>query len=131
MDFFSQKYLQQYNYLSTTRSGNHDIGKAIKNFQKFFALPVTGELDEATLEQMKKPRCGVPDVNNNGRVKRRSSYKRWRQSTFKYFLYKGEDMPESEQKRIIAKAFKIWSDAVRSLRFIPTSSTRDADLKLR
>lgn len=82
---------------------------------------------------MKKPRCGVPDVDDDmGRVKRYSVYgKKWWRSSFKYYLYKGEDMPESDQIRIIAKAFKYWSDAAPKLRFTKTYATRNANLKLR
>lgn len=37
--------------------------KKLSEMQKFFALQVTGRLDAETLAVMKKPRCGVPDVN--------------------------------------------------------------------
>lgn len=36
----------------------------LKKMQKFFALQETGEIDAQTVEIMKKPRCGVPDVAN-------------------------------------------------------------------
>lgn len=36
----------------------------LKKMQKFFALPETGEIDQETVDIMKKPRCGVPDVAN-------------------------------------------------------------------
>uniref|UniRef100_A0A3B3RV76 interstitial collagenase n=1 Tax=Paramormyrops kingsleyae TaxID=1676925 RepID=A0A3B3RV76_9TELE len=34
----------------------------LKEMQQFFRLKVTGVLDDKTLEVMKKPRCGVPDM---------------------------------------------------------------------
>lgn len=38
--------------------------KALKRMQKQLGLNETGELDKATVEAMKQPRCGVPDVAN-------------------------------------------------------------------
>lgn len=35
---------------------------AIRGYQRMAALPQTGQLDEATLAEMRKPRCGLPDV---------------------------------------------------------------------
>ncbi|XP_075698829.1 matrix metalloproteinase-21 [Rhinoderma darwinii] len=35
--------------------------EALKKFQKLNNLPVTGRLDDATINAMNKPRCGVPD----------------------------------------------------------------------
>lgn len=36
----------------------------LKKMQKFFGLPQTGDLDQSTIETMRKPRCGNPDVAN-------------------------------------------------------------------
>ena len=66
-----QKFLNQYHYISTSRSGNHNVDLAIRRFQQFAGLKVTGKLDFATIDQMKKPRCGLPDdVAGGGRVRR-------------------------------------------------------------
>lgn len=40
------------------------MAKKIKELQSFFGLQVTGKLDPTTMNVIKKPRCGVPDVAN-------------------------------------------------------------------
>lgn len=129
-----QKYLSDYHYLSPSRSGNHDVKTALKNFQKFFGLPLTGELDEETLYQMKKPRCGVPDVDENGgrlRIKRFSTWGKWRKTDLKYYLSFGEDMSEADQARVMARAFQMWSAVASKLRFTRTLSVSNADFRIR
>uniref|UniRef100_A0A6N2N2B7 Peptidase metallopeptidase domain-containing protein n=1 Tax=Salix viminalis TaxID=40686 RepID=A0A6N2N2B7_SALVM len=37
---------------------------ALKAYQKFYRLNVTGNLDSSTTQQMMIPRCGVPDIIN-------------------------------------------------------------------
>ncbi|KAL9970692.1 hypothetical protein ACROYT_G023103 [Oculina patagonica] len=132
---FALKYLKDYNYISRlSRSGYQDMTTAIKRFQKFFGLPETGRLDEETLYEMKKPRCGVPDVGYNGermRVKRYSTWhQKWRKTSLKYYLSYGEDLSHSKQDRIFSQAFKMWSDVARKLKFSRTYSVSDADLKI-
>ena len=56
-----QRFLNEYDYLSTSRSGNHDVQSAIKDFQRFAGLEVICELDQPTIRLMKTPRCGNPD----------------------------------------------------------------------
>ena len=129
-----QKYLSDYHYLSPSRSGNHDVKTALKNFQKFFGLPLTGELDEETLYQMKKPRCGVPDVDENGgrlRIKRFSTWGKWRKTDLKYYLSFGEDMSEADQARVMAQAFQMWNAVASKLRFTRTLSVSNADFRIR
>ena len=56
-----KRFLNEYDYLSTSRSGNHDVESAIKDFQRFAGLEVICELDEPTIRLKKTPRCGNPD----------------------------------------------------------------------
>lgn len=44
--------------------GSNSIVKKIKELQAFFGLQVTGKLDRSTMDVIKRPRCGVPDVAN-------------------------------------------------------------------
>lgn len=69
---FGQAYLNQ--FYSLEIEGSHLVqsmnrslmdGK-LREMQAFFGLTVTGKLDSNTLEIMKTPRCGVPDVGQYG-----------------------------------------------------------------
>ena len=127
-----QDYLRNYHYISPARSGNHNTTAAIENFQKFFGLPVTGELDEDTIYEMKKPRCGVPDVDVSGwREKRFATSGKWWKTNFKYYMTYGDDMSHDHQARIMARAFKYWSDAAPRLRFAKTNDLNKADFRIR
>ncbi len=48
---------------TASRSGSPDLRfiSALKDFQQVSGLPVTGVFDDATKAAMNKPRCGVPD----------------------------------------------------------------------
>lgn len=65
---FCQSYLKKFGYMQTLhRSGFESMAsttKALKKMQKQLGLNETGELDKVTVEAMKRPRCGVPDVAN-------------------------------------------------------------------
>ncbi|XP_076244472.1 matrilysin [Calliopsis andreniformis] len=61
-------FMKKYGYL---QSGTADsdalykestITEAIKALQKFGNIPITGQLDNMTLELMSAPRCGVVDI---------------------------------------------------------------------
>ncbi|XP_027047201.1 matrilysin-like [Pocillopora damicornis] len=125
----AMNFLSQYHYLSTSRSGNHDVNTAIKNFQRFAGLKVTGRLDRATVTLMKKPRCGMPDdVAARSRVRRYKTGSKWRKTHLTYFIQHGRDLPHSQQDRIFQRALQYWAD-VSGLSFSRSSSS-NADLKI-
>ena len=128
-----QKYLTEYHYISPSKSGNHDVGAAVKKFQKFFHLPETGEVDEETMNAMKKPRCGDPDVEEEeSRFRRYDAVRAWSKTSFKYYIkYSGQDLSASDQQRAIAGAFQKWKDACNVLTFTQTNDPSNTDFKIR
>ncbi|RWS00834.1 matrix metalloproteinase-14-like protein [Dinothrombium tinctorium] len=57
------KFLLKHGYLNgkQTRRSNVNITGAILGFQRFYKLEQTGKLDNETLREMRRPRCGNPD----------------------------------------------------------------------
>ncbi len=104
-------------------SGNHDARTAIKRYQKFMHLEQTGELDEPTLKEMKKPRCGNADVDESG--DRYKTGPKWRRTSLKYrFLNTSNDMSPIRVRAVIKEAFNRWSQ-VTPLRFTETTGRSD------
>ena len=92
--FICQNFLTQYGYISSSRSGNHDFSIAIRKFQEFFGLKISGILDSSTVNHMKKPRCGVPDVSEGGRFRRYVTGGKWSKTHLTYFVQPGQDLPK-------------------------------------
>ncbi|XP_014829052.1 PREDICTED: collagenase 3-like [Poecilia mexicana] len=84
--------------------------------QTFFGLQITGNLDADTLAMMKKPRCGVPDVD----VARFSTFGnnlKWDKNDLTYRIENyTPDMPAAEVDESIEKALQVWA-RVTPLRF--------------
>lgn len=59
-----QQYLNTYYGCPKERCNLFVLKDTLKKMQKFFGLPQTGALDQRTIETMRKPRCGNPDVAN-------------------------------------------------------------------
>ena len=134
MLFLQQNYLRTYHYISPTRSGNHDFETAVRKFQHFMNLPVTGQVDRATLNMMRKPRCGVPDVEDGAFESRKRRYStfgsKWSKTHLTYYLQHGQDLSTATQERVIERALQYWSE-VSPLTFSRINDTNNADLKMR
>ncbi|XP_054829424.1 interstitial collagenase-like [Eublepharis macularius] len=92
---------------SKSRSFN-SVTEKLKKMQKFFGLEVTGKVDAETLGVMKQPRCGVPDL---GGFTLTEGNPKWDKTNLTYRIEKyTQKLGESEVRRAIKKAFKLWSD---------------------
>ncbi|XP_012350103.1 matrix metalloproteinase-2 [Apis florea] len=54
-------YLPQSDLETGNLRTDDQLTDAIKNLQRFGGIPVTGDIDEATMKLMRLPRCGLPD----------------------------------------------------------------------
>ncbi|XP_068173233.1 matrix metalloproteinase-20-like [Antennarius striatus] len=95
----------------------------LKDMQMFFGLRATGELDSDTLEVMKSPRCGVPDVEEYSHIQRT----RWNKNVITYSIGRyTRDLPRRTVDLLVESAFRVWAGA-SSLTFV-RSPTRNADI---
>ncbi|XP_069325116.1 matrix metalloproteinase-27 [Eulemur rufifrons] len=107
----AQAYLNQFYSLEIegshlVQSKNRSLidGK-IQEMQAFFGLTVTGKLDSNTLEIMKTPRCGVPDVGQYG-----YTLPGWNKHNLTYRLMNyTPDMARADVDEAIQDALEVWS----------------------
>ncbi|CAM5152186.1 unnamed protein product [Eretmochelys imbricata] len=107
----AERYLLRFGYVEAegqTRSRQVSLGKALRRMQKQLGLEETGELDANTLDAMRAPRCGVPDVGSfltfEGDLK-------WDHNDLTYrVLNYSPDLDASVIDDAFARAFKVWSD---------------------
>ncbi|NWV50365.1 MMP10 protein, partial [Daphoenositta chrysoptera] len=117
---FAKKYLENFYDFKEEKAlfKAKDLDKMsdkIREMQSFFGLEVTGELNHQTLDMMKQPRCGIPDVRSYSTFPRSP---KWEKEDVTYgILNYTPDMPQADVEEAIARAFQLWS-SVTPLRFI-------------
>uniref|UniRef100_K7DE67 Stromelysin-1 n=1 Tax=Pan troglodytes TaxID=9598 RepID=K7DE67_PANTR len=109
-----QKYLENYYDLEkdvkqfVRRKDSGPVVKKIREMQKFLGLEVTGKLDSDTLEVMRKPRCGVPDV---GHFRTFPGIPKWRKTHLTYRIVNyTPDLPKDAVDSAVEKALKVWEE---------------------
>uniref|UniRef100_A0A182Y9D6 Peptidoglycan binding-like domain-containing protein n=1 Tax=Anopheles stephensi TaxID=30069 RepID=A0A182Y9D6_ANOST len=58
-------YLEKSNIETGNLRTIEELQHAVRSLQSYGGLEPTGTIDEATLELMRKPRCGSPDVSDS------------------------------------------------------------------
>ncbi|XP_077154613.1 collagenase 3-like [Ranitomeya variabilis] len=121
-----QKLAEEYlnKFYSSNAEEKSSFTERLEAMQRFFRMKVTGQLDTNTMNMMKAPRCGMPDVAEfstfNGRP-------RWQTNSITYrILNYTPDLPTGVVDDSIQKAFGVWSQ-VTPLRFTKVNRG-DADI---
>jgi hypothetical protein len=85
---------------------------ALKRFQSFAALPATGRINKATLEQVDLPHCSFPDVTTEELTLLSLSPPRWNTRNISYgFSNSTNQIPFPTVQQAIKTAFGIWTTA--------------------
>ncbi|CAL0311930.1 unnamed protein product [Lupinus luteus] len=154
-------YFNQFGYIPNAPSSSiftddfdDAFEAAVRNYQKNFNLNVTGILDNATLSQVVKPRCGVADIingttsMNSGKTNSTASsnntlkfhtvshytffseMQRWPEGTQELtYAFEPNNGLDDVVKGVFSNAFDRWSE-VTTITFRETTSYESADLTI-
>jgi len=122
-------YLEKFGYLDgmKQRSGNpfqRQLARtrAIKSFQEFADLPVTGQLDEETQRKMLAPRCGMTDSRT------RAGVSKWRKNQLTWaYVQPTTQIDSARVKSAIKESLAIWAQVV-PLTFTEVSPQSRSDM---
>ncbi|KAL3059362.1 hypothetical protein OYC64_011314 [Pagothenia borchgrevinki] len=114
-----ETWLKNYGYLLPHDLRTSDLRQekamqsAVAAMQRFYGIPVTGILDETTIEWMRRPRCGVPDHPHTTRRQRNKRYaltgQKWRDKKISYSISNfTPKVGEKDTQRAIRQAFNVW-----------------------
>ncbi|XP_007044491.2 PREDICTED: metalloendoproteinase 2-MMP [Theobroma cacao] len=151
-----KQYFNNFGYIPNSPTNfsddfNDELEKALKIYQQNFNLNVTGQLDDQTLQQIVRPRCGNADIvngtssMNSGKSSSFHTTGHFR-TTAHYAFFPGRPfwpanrrdltygfLPANELsdevKAVFTRAFEKWS-AVTPLTFTQTDSFFSADIKI-
>ena len=111
------QYLHDAGYLKFSKvlamsSNQQLIVTALRRFQEYAGIKITGKFDDATKEYMRKPRCGMPDVVNVRRRRRRfnnegSSWKH-RNITWALENSNNDGLTDNKVRQLFRNAFNKW-----------------------
>jgi peptidoglycan hydrolase-like protein with peptidoglycan-binding domain len=94
---------------------DEETQEALRAYQAFYGLPVSGRLDDISVGQMSLPRCGVPDIWNVedltfGISRFVLAGSRWDHTDFRYgFVNFTTGSARRRIRRAVRAAFRTWS----------------------
>ncbi|MFZ0370625.1 MAG: matrixin family metalloprotease [Halobacillus sp.] len=135
---YLKKYLKKFGYYHSCpcleEAFCKHLDKSVKDYQLYFGLSITGNLDEPTITQMQKPRCGLPDLLPGEDVREKvNDYSlsggRWENTNIRYFFQNGtSDISGTTEWDIMRQAMDRWAD-VTPLTFTQVTTEADADIR--
>ena len=139
-------FLKKFGYLKIAKSeqsghsylmDQESLITAVKQFQTFGGVTETGIIDEDTLELMRTPRCGLPDVNvEDGAARTRTKRfalqgSRWKKEELTYTVGRyPSGLSRSEVDTDVKKAFNMWQQA-SELTFVRKRTWDKVDIEIR
>lgn len=144
IDKSTVNFLTKFGYLNSAKSEHQSylldqesLITAVKQFQTFGGVTETGIIDGDTLELMRTPRCGLPDVNiEDGAARTRMKRfalqgSRWKKEKLTYSVGRyPSGLSRSEVDTDVKKAFNMWQQA-SGLSFVRKRSWDKVDIELR
>ncbi|XP_053219501.1 matrix metalloproteinase-25 isoform X1 [Podarcis raffonei] len=120
------EWLTRYGYLpqpdprAARLQSPEELKSAIRTMQRFAGLPVTGTMDQKTLDMMSHPRCSLPDIIGTSELMRRRRRRRryalsdsvWTKTSLTWHI---RSFPRTSQlnpykvRELISLAFRAWS----------------------
>lgn len=139
-----QQYLARFGYLDSevldtfgaghaaaaprAKEGTFDVHTetALSAFQERYGLDPTGTVDGATLDLMKKPRCGFPDT-----AEFVAQGNKWSTNALTYgFVEFCDDLTENEVRQAVQSALGYWA-AVTPLTFQEVANASNPEIRIR
>ncbi|EYC25419.1 hypothetical protein Y032_0012g1880 [Ancylostoma ceylanicum] len=143
------EYLHRFGYLSTATPSLRELRAALRLFQEVVGVEPTGEMDAATVEATRRPRCSQRDTRKQaGRSKRfaLSNTSKWDKKHFtglhelslKWFVSEyTNDLPKAIIRSTIQKAFQLWAKQANernlpkvTFHFEEAASKEEADINI-
>lgn len=128
LEAFGEEIPPEFDVEPPVAKGQFDdrVGEALKQFQQFYGLDVTGELDVATLALMAMDRCGRPDIGEFVTTGRK-----WSKTHLTYsFQEFTSDLTQIQIARGVQQALALWS-AETPLSFGRVGMTHNPDIIIR
>lgn len=125
IQFLKEKgYLKQFTSQVGALGTQKQLVDAVKDFQRYAGIAVTGKVDDTTIEWMAKPRCGRADKNDNDALKKRrrrylAQGTSWNKLQVTWALENSNDdgITDNQVRDTMRKSFSKWQE-VSNLKFL-------------